>query len=79
MEFREPIDEDWIDWVQHPKTMRLVEMLKVESAELMEAMKRQTTDERLIGASIGLDSIVEGILNLKQQVMEMKDSEKESG
>ena len=77
MEFKETIDEDWVDWVQHPKTMRLVEMLKVESAELMETVKRQTTDERLIGASIGIDSIIEGIMNLKQEVMEMKDGVKE--
>ncbi len=73
MGFKETIDEDWIDWVQHPKTMRLVEMLKVESAELMEAVKRHVTDERLIGASIGIDSIIEGIMNLKQEIMEMKD------
>jgi len=77
VEFKETIDEDWVDWVQHPKTMRLVEMLKVESAELMETVKRQVTDERLIGASIGIDSIIEGIMNLKQEVMEMKDGVKE--
>ena len=73
MEFNENIDEDWIDWVQHPKTMRLVELLRVESVELMESVKRQVTDERLIGASIGIDSIIEGIINLKQQVMAKKD------